>query len=464
MSNLDIVDKKIQIQGHGIKISPALKQRLNQEGYYPVALTWIADDITGPFSFTGYGDQATPFELRHADGGYRVFKDNKFFVDATFYKKPAFFNRLHTPKGLDMEAENTIFIDEGMSGAITPKGIVSDAETITTPCGGTQRVGDTITTPCGGTQRRDLSLDRNSEVYKFTKGRFPYVTVACYNGLVIWPAWGCLYTKNHTQCKFCCVPGDYNEHKLLHTDPDYWTNLGDAFAAAVDEIGDEIGQVSLTVDSGTLPGRDKGASTYIKVLDTLKERLGHLPDLLYRRAVIEPPLEFEWLDQLAAAGYTDVQMDADVYDEKERRYVMPNAKGFRKIDDYIKAFRRAKEIFPGEVATQLIVGIQSDENLLKGVEHFASEGVPTLVTPFLPFGHGRNWQATGEVDVPSPERMKRVYGRAAEILTKYNVNPPQFRGGVSSLAETMGRRLRRARALTNPIDLARERETTLLAA
>ncbi|MBE2213900.1 MAG: hypothetical protein IAE82_08525 [Opitutaceae bacterium] len=423
MKNLSIVDKKIRIQGHGIRITPELKTRIAEEGYYPIALTWLSDDVTGPFSFTGYGE-TSPFELHHVDGGYAVFENGEFFTEATFYKKPRFFDRQHTAKGLQRAPDNTVFIDEGMSGVITP---------------------------CGTALNRE-----DSDLFKVTKGKFPYVTVACYNGLVIWPAWGCLYTKNHTQCKFCCIPGEYNEHKLLHTDTDYWHNLGETFAAAVEEIGPEIGQVSLTVDSGTLPGRDKGARVYVQVLDTIKQRLGYLPDLLYRRAVIEPPLEFEWLQRLADAGFTDIQMDADVYDAAERRHVMPNAKGHRSIDDYIRAFRKAKEIFPGEVATQLIAGIQSDENLLKGVEHFASEGVPTLVTPFLPFGHGRAWRATGEVDVPTPERMKRIYGRCAEILTKYNVPAPQFRGGVSSLAETMGRRMRRVRALTNELDLQRD--------
>jgi hypothetical protein len=392
----------------------------------------LTDDITGPFSFTGYGDES-PFELRKTRDGYAVFENNEYFVDATFYKKPAFFDRQHTAKGLrgTGEAENTVFIDEGMSGVITPCGTSLDRS-----------------------DGKDLT---DSDLFKITKGKFPYVTVACYNGLVVWPAWGCLYTKTNTQCKFCCIPGDYNEHKLLHTDPDYWENLGNTFAAAVEEIGPEIGQVSLTVDSGTLPGREKGAHVYAKVLDTIRARLGgRLPDMLYRRAVIEPPVDFDWLQRLADAGFTDIQMDLDVYDPTERRKVMPNAKGFRPIEDYVRAFRKAKEIFPGEVATQLIAGIQSDENLLKGVEHFASEGVPTLLTPFLPFGHGRAWRATGEVDVPTPERMKRLYGRAAEILTRYNVPPPQFRGGVSSLAETMGKRLKRVRALTNPLDLARQ--------
>ena len=51
MAGTDLVDKKIRIQGHGIRISEELKQRIRLEGYYPIALTWIGEDITGPVRF-----------------------------------------------------------------------------------------------------------------------------------------------------------------------------------------------------------------------------------------------------------------------------------------------------------------------------------------------------------------------------------------------------------------------------
>ncbi len=35
--------------------------------------------------------------------------------------------------------------------------------------------------------------------------------------------------------------------------------------------------------------------------------------------------------------------------------------------------------------------------------------------------------------------MKGIYAKAAEILQKYKVPPPEFRGGVSALSETMGK-------------------------
>ena len=421
--SLDVVERKISIQGHGIKISPALKAQLHEEGYYPIALTWLGDDVTGPFSFSGYGERS-PFELRHVDGGYHVFEDGKHFSEVTFYRRPGFFGRQWNPDG--REDGDTIFIDEGMSGAITP---------------------------CGQDAACQEDDEEIGDVQKVTNGRFPFVNLACYNGLVVWPSWGCLYNQQGKACRFCCIPGRYEEAKVLIQDPRWLDAMAEAVEAALAELGADERSCSLTIDAGTLPGRDKGARAYVEVLDAIRRRLGRLPETFYIRAVIEPPVDEVWLRELRKAGFTDVQMDVDVYDEDERRRLMPNAKGYRPLADYERAFAVAKEIFPGEVATQLVAGIQSDERLLDGVDRFAALGVPTLVTPFLPFGQGRKLVRLGEAQVPSAERMRALYGRAAEILTRRGVAAPQFRGGVSSLAETMGRRLKRARALTNPRDL-----------
>jgi hypothetical protein len=261
-----------------------------------------------------------------------------------------------------------------------------------------------------------------------------------------------MYDAQGHPCRFCCLPADSADDKMLSYSPEWFEQMADAVEFAMEEIGTEINKCTIIVNGGTLPGRDKGAKIHIKVLETIKERLGYLPEMVAIRAVLEPPLDDEWLYALREAGYTSIKMDVDVYDENERKKVMPNAKGFRPIKDYEHAFIKAKEIFPGEVATQLVVGIygiQSDESILRGVEHFASRGVPTLLLPFLPFGHGARLKKEGSADTPSAERMIRIYERAAEIANRYNVPPHEFTGGVSSLAEFMGKRLKRASVFKN---------------
>jgi len=418
----EAVDQKIKIMGHGLKITPQLKQELLDEGYYHAPLTWIGDDITGPFSFTAYGHAHSPFEVRRVDGQLQVFENGEFFTNISFYKRPKFWNHQWAfKKNKNGGAETAVFLDEGVSSVLTP---------------------------CG---QEDFPENENATL-DVTGGKFPFVSLACYNGLCIWPSWGCTYTKTKTACRFCCIPGNYDEDKVLYKQEGWFEGLGKAVEAAVDEIGPEIGKFSITVDAGTLPGPDKGAAVYIQVLEAIKARLGYLPKTSYIRAVIEPPIDEKWLYALRDAGYTDIQLDVDVYDETERKNLMPNAKGHRRIADYIKAFKKAKDLFPGEVATQLIAGIQDEVKLLEGFELFASLGVPTLLTPFLVGGLGKKLSRETGADVPSSDTMKRIYEKAAAVLLKHNCPPAQFRGGVSSLAEFMGKRLKRADVVTHEND------------
>jgi hypothetical protein len=414
------VDKKIEIQGHGIKIGPELKSYIQRVGYYPVALTWLGDDITGPFSFTGYGDNS-PFELHREDGAFNVYHDGEYFAEVSFYKRPGFWDRNWS---LDDSVEGTFFVDEGMSGVITPCAPGS------------------------------ANIPENDDVLQVTGGRFPFVSLACYNGLSVWPSYGCLYTKLGNPCRFCCIPGEYDENRMLIEQDGWLDAMSDSFAGAVRELGDDIENVSFAVDSGTLPGRDKGTWAYVKVLEAIKSKLpgGKLPKFIYVRAVMEPPYDVEDLTRLRDAGFTSIQCDIDIYDDDERLEIMPNAKGKRPIDDYVDILTKARDIFLDEIATQLVAGTQKDENLLKGVERFASVGIPTLVTPFLPFGQGLHLVREGKAAVPSPDKMRWVYENCANILTKHGLDAPEFRGGVSSIGEWMGRRLKRIPSLTHDFD------------
>lgn len=425
MTGLNLVEKKIRIQGNGIRIPEGLFQQLREEGYSPIPIYWLGNDISGPLSLpnTDYGENS-PFELRKGGEGYQVFENGKFFVNVDFYRRPGFFDFQWSPNQ-DPERQGTLYIDEGLSGVIPPN-----------PC---------VDTVKGGSE---------GDIFKPAYGeKFPFIFLGCYNNLNIWPNMGCIYDKEDRPCRFCCLPEGYAEERMLSYSPAWFEEMAEAVESAVAEIGPEIDQCTIIVNGGTLPGRDKGARVHIQVLEAIRKRLGSLPEMVAIRAVLEPPLDEEWLYALRESGYTSIKMDVDVYDEEERKKVMPNAKGFRPLKDYERAFKKAREIFPGEVGTQLVMGIhgiQSDETLLRGVEHFASLGVPTLLLPFLPYGHGQRFKREGGASTPSADRILRIYERAAEIFSRYGVPPHEFTGGVSSLAEFMGKRQERASVFKNP--------------
>lgn len=197
--------------------------------------------------------------MRKTNGSYQVFENGEFFTDVTFYKRPQFYDRQWSANP-DDENQGTVFIDEGMSGLITPHR------------GGLQTAA--------------------GDLFDIESGKFPYLTLACYNGLVIWLSWGCLYNKQGKACRFCCLPGEYRDSKLLINQPGWLEGLVDTVEQAFNELGPDIKNCSLTVDAGTFPGRDKGAWAYVKTMEAIKQRFGgQLPDTIYIRAVIEPPYD-----------------------------------------------------------------------------------------------------------------------------------------------------------------------------
>lgn len=407
----DSVERKIRIQPHGINISPELKAELSEKEYYPINLFWI-EDVAGPFSFSGYGE-GSPFELRKLDdGGYGVWEKGEFFSKVHFYKKPRFFDR-RWPEGSEAPA---VFVDEGFH------------EFVHSPC--------------------SAAAPEEGDLFAITSGSYPHLLLTCYNGLLIWPSWTCLYTRVDRTCRFCCLPPGFDESKVLAEQPGWFEKMADTVGVAVEEIGPHIGECTLTVDSGTFPGRDKGAGVYAEVLRAIKRRLGKLPETLYIRAVSEPPQDEDSLYELAEAGFNSVQFDIDVFDEDHRRRIMPNAKGFRPVADYLRLLEKSKSMFIHSVESQLIVGIQTDEELLAGVERLAEIGVPASVVPFLPFGEAAILAKEEGYGLPTADRMRRVYLAAAEILSRHGVEPPAFKG-VGALPEVMGKSMPMAECFVN---------------
>jgi hypothetical protein len=121
---------------------------------------------------------------------------------------------------------------------------------------------------------------------------------------------------------------------------------------------------------------------------------------------------------------------------------MPNAKGYRSVEEYDRVLAKALEVFGrGEgldhppIQTLVLAGIEDDESLLAGVEHLAERGICPLIVPFFPAA-GTDLEQEG-LRSPSAERMKGINLKAAEILRKYDLTPENL--GICSLAEVMGK-------------------------
>src|SRR5574340_1458117 len=79
--------------------------------------------------------------------------------------------------------------------------------------------------------------------------------------------------------------------------------------------------------------------------------------------------------------------------------------------------RAVRAFGPGRVRSLLIVGLEPEESVLRGVEFIASHGVDPVLSPFRPAPGTR----LADVRPPSADAMRRLYESAEEIAQRHGV-------------------------------------------
>ena len=123
------------------------------------------------------------------------------------------------------------------------------------------------------------------------------------------------------------------------------------------------------------------------------------------------------LDSLAAWGVGGFAINIECFDEDVARRVVPqkSRRGNRTLANTLS--HAVKLLGPGRVRSLLLVGLEEDESVLKGVEFLSQLGVDPVLSPFRP--------ALGSplsgVAPPSSERLRRIYWEAREITERFAV-------------------------------------------
>lgn len=117
---------------------------------------------------------------------------------------------------------------------------------------------------------------------------------------------------------------------------------------------------------------------------------------------------------LRKAGYHALSINLELYGEMALN-TYARDKGDIGRDRYLQFIERAVEEFgPGEVRSMLIVGVEDDEETLRGVDALASRGALVELSPFNAFPG----TVMGSHPEPTPERLIALYERASEIADK----------------------------------------------
>lgn len=131
-----------------------------------------------------------------------------------------------------------------------------------------------------------------------------------------------------------------------------------------------------------------------------------------------PPMHNEILDNLKQSGITQVAFNIEIFDRDIAKKYMPG-KGKIPLSRYISALSYAVKLWgsTGNVRTIFVVGLESTESLLKGIECVSRIGVAPILSLFRPVCE----TPLAHLLPPSEEEVLYIVKKAEQICQKNNV-------------------------------------------
>jgi radical SAM protein (TIGR04043 family) len=213
------------------------------------------------------------------------------------------------------------------------------------------------------------------------------------------------YQSADTRCRFCTIEESLRSGATTQVkQPD---QLAEVAAAAVRLDG--VRQMVMT--TGTSNGADRGAKHLARCVRAVKLAVPGLPI----QVQIEPPLDLDWIDRLAAAGADAIGIHIESLDDAVRARWTPG-KATVPVERYEQAWDRAVEVFGGNrVSTYLLVGLgESPDDLVAGATRLIERGVYPFVVPYRPLVG--SLAHTDGVPAPDPAVLADVTRRVALAL------------------------------------------------
>lgn len=197
-----------------------------------------------------------------------------------------------------------------------------------------------------------------------------YYTEISYLGndrLRIYHRNGCYFKTHDIGCQFCDIEKTDKQFSL----------------ADIEEVIDaycDTPQIQHYLIGG---GTDTPESEFGRIIEIAKMIKQKTTKSIYLMSL--PPKNIEVLKSLKEAGITEVAFNLEIYNRELAYRYMPG-KGSIPLKVYENAFRQAVTLWGknGNVRTIFIVGLESEESLLAGVEYMCKLGISPILSLFKP--------------------------------------------------------------------------------
>jgi radical SAM protein (TIGR04043 family) len=211
----------------------------------------------------------------------------------------------------------------------------------------------------------------------------------------------CIYWGTPQQCGFCGIELTRGEQTIPVKTP---AQLAEVCTAARDLDG----AVDVTLTTGSINRRDRGALYISRCADEIKQASG-----LPIQVQFEPPDDLAVLEHVRDAGVDAVGIHVETFDPAVLARVAPG-KAQCGIEGYFRCWERAVDVFGrGRVTTYVILGMGEQRELIEGGCRRAIElGVYPFVVPLRPVPGTLMEDAAP----PDPDEVAEVYRSVSAML------------------------------------------------
>lgn len=133
----------------------------------------------------------------------------------------------------------------------------------------------------------------------------------------------------------------------------------------------------------------------------------------------QPPEDIRWIDRTYAMGVDNISYHLEIFDKDIFAELCPGKSRMIGWDKYIEALSYAAGVFQsGAVSSNLIVGLESPESTISGIDYLTKNGVIPILPVFRPLkGTPLQDRATPDVEDIAP-----IYGYLYSAVKKSRIN------------------------------------------
>jgi radical SAM protein (TIGR04043 family) len=211
----------------------------------------------------------------------------------------------------------------------------------------------------------------------------------------------CIYWGTDEQCGFCGIELTRGEQTVPVKTP---AQLAEVCTAARDHDG----AVDVTLTTGSLNRRDRGALYIAKCAAAIKEACG-----LPVQVQFEPPDDPAVLSHVRDAGVDAVGIHIETFDPEVLARAAPG-KAVCGVEGYFRCWERAVEVFGrGRVSTYVILGLGERRSVTEaGCRRAIEMGVYPFVVPLRPVPG----TLMADVPPPDPDYVAEIYRSVSAML------------------------------------------------